>query len=174
MNVAPLSRWRVLRFSLRTLFLVLTAIGLFLGWNSHRLSQRRALLDTIQASGGFWGTTPAPRKPMPLAWRLFGVQRYDMVWLPNELYVDEQFFQRAESLLPEAELVDLSPGVYQELMTSNLESFDKPALVKLLVNMPDAPEFRRELEALDAPSLRLFIKQNPELLGSRPPATEIR
>jgi hypothetical protein len=72
----PKRRW--FRFSLRTLFLLVTVIACWLGWQVHVVQHRKAMLMQIEASGGYlfncgemgWGrnedhTTKFVRPPDP-------------------------------------------------------------------------------------------------------------
>src|SRR5262249_52439536 len=44
---------RRLRFSLRTLFVLVTVIACWLGWQVHVVQHRKAMLRQIEASGGY-------------------------------------------------------------------------------------------------------------------------
>lgn len=154
------------RFSLGTMLLAVTAIGLFLGGTNHLVRQREELLTTIQAAGGNWGTTATPRRSLPLAWRLLDAEHHDVVWVPTKLYADEAFQRRAAWLLPEADLVELTPDSFRELLLTNLENYDRSMLEALLVNLPDDPELRQSLAELDVADLRAVIQDNPDFLGS--------
>src|SRR5438876_9938841 len=46
----PRSRW--FRFSLRTLFVVVTAFGVWLGWERHRVAEREAVAQLVLARHG--------------------------------------------------------------------------------------------------------------------------
>jgi hypothetical protein len=48
----PRRRW--LRFSLRTLFVLVTVIACWLGWQVHVVQHRKAILKQIEADGGFF------------------------------------------------------------------------------------------------------------------------
>src|SRR5438128_2274316 len=47
MSAFPTRRW--FRFSLRTIFVVVTVLAIALGWNAHRLRERQKLLALIQS-----------------------------------------------------------------------------------------------------------------------------
>src|ERR1700690_2367557 len=47
---APKRRW--LRFSLRTLFVVVTVFGIWLGWQTNVVRERRTMRDWLEARGG--------------------------------------------------------------------------------------------------------------------------
>jgi hypothetical protein len=48
----PKRKRRWYQFSLRTLFLVVTAVGVWLGWEAHVVRERKAALEEIQRAGG--------------------------------------------------------------------------------------------------------------------------
>ena len=83
MNVRPRPRWW--RFSLRTMFVVVTLLCCWLGWESNIVRQRQSLLKELTTKAEFqvtkageWmsyppvGTTPAPRASVSLVRRLLG------------------------------------------------------------------------------------------------------
>jgi len=51
MTSTPKRRW--FRFSLRTLFVVVTVLGIWLGWNAEIVRERTAMRNTIRRSGGY-------------------------------------------------------------------------------------------------------------------------
>jgi hypothetical protein len=52
MSEPPKRKRRWYQFSLRTLFLVVTAFGVLLGWESHVVRQRLAALEEVKRAGG--------------------------------------------------------------------------------------------------------------------------
>lgn len=85
-NALPKRRW--LRFSLRTLLVVVTVLGVWMGRQLSWVRERDALLEEVLARGDAWiDDTPAhwqtPAR-MPLGWRLFGAQPLATIWILNK------------------------------------------------------------------------------------------
>ena len=100
----PLPRFR---FSLRTLFVVVTAGCVWLGWNVHVTNARKARLKLIEESGSQWyGNDPLPREIQPAAipWirRLLGDQPVQAIRLVNRPDTEQR---EIEALFPEANVV---------------------------------------------------------------------
>jgi hypothetical protein len=72
MSEAPKRRW--FRFSLRTLFVVVTVIGIWLGWNFNTAQRRRAALDKARVASENdivpWAIATAPDAPDQMDSRL--------------------------------------------------------------------------------------------------------
>jgi hypothetical protein len=106
---------RHLRFSLRTLFVVLTIVALaaaWLRWNAIQVQQRREFVAYLQNLD----QQPDPvttwvlhwdhdERRIPLVWRLMGATNEDWgTWLLcNQALTDEQL-QRAKRLLPDCQV----------------------------------------------------------------------
>ena len=56
-------RWLTWRFGLRTLFVVVTIVCLWLGWNVRLVQHRKAMRAQIVASGGAFHNTPPVGEP---------------------------------------------------------------------------------------------------------------
>jgi hypothetical protein len=99
----PRSRRRF-RFTLRMLFVVVTVVGVFVGWNLHRVQQRAQALQDVEARGGYyWLATEQQNmeKVAPLVWRILGAESVEEISLPIQRFTTED--RRAmESLFPEA------------------------------------------------------------------------
>jgi hypothetical protein len=107
----PKRRW--FRFSLGTMFVVVTLFGCWLGWNLHLVREREKLLNMFAADdkmivftrSRFPFALPPPgieAKPsMPLAWRILGAEPIFQISCPLEERMTDKF-GRVESLFPEA------------------------------------------------------------------------
>jgi hypothetical protein len=96
---APKRRW--FRYSLRTLFVVVTVFGCWLGGNLHKIRQRDAVSEDFVSRGArFLCTDP---ESMPFLWRFLGVQGVHVIWLPDSFDHADQV--RAERLFPESTVV---------------------------------------------------------------------
>src|ERR1700689_3839949 len=80
MTPAPKRRWFRFAFSLRTLFIAVTAFGVYLGWEINIVHERQNLLKRIEATGGkayawderalyFARYMPEPTFPKIAPWR---------------------------------------------------------------------------------------------------------
>ncbi len=103
---APNRRW--FRFSLRTLFVVMT-VFCWLGYQINWMLQRHEALSTGAGPYG-WAATwrSKDRPPAPWSLRLLGEQGVDSIWLdigmPAETRADYQ--TRLEGLFPEAQVIE--------------------------------------------------------------------
>ncbi len=92
-NVPPLPRRRYLTFSLRTLFILLTTLAVWLGIATHRAREQRAAVQAIESLGGAvrydWQNDPLDPfgsdvldEPAGPAWlrRLMGDDFFQEVW----------------------------------------------------------------------------------------------
>ena len=89
---APKHRW--FAFSLRAMFVVVTVLCIWLGWNLHQVQEREMLLKAMPARGvrlqQFDGIVVSG--PLPLAWRVLGAQPLDFNWiiLPKGEFTDDE------------------------------------------------------------------------------------
>jgi hypothetical protein len=121
MTPAPKRHW--FRFSLRTLFVVVTVFGCWLGYELNWIRQRRELMSRPNVEALVWATEPPswPRAPGLLG--LFGekgrhqikivvdlpLAPTDEVPLDRQRTADEQaLLERAKSLFPEADAFEVS------------------------------------------------------------------
>ncbi len=104
MTPAPKRRW--FRFSLRTLFVVVTVFGVWLGWNLHQVQERNRLMDHIAACGGHcaMGESVAfETTPVPLAWSLLGAEFVGYIELPVGSFSTKDR-SHIQPLFPEAQI----------------------------------------------------------------------
>ncbi|MGD9722210.1 MAG: hypothetical protein AB7O59_11795 [Pirellulales bacterium] len=113
----PTRRWRI-AFSLRLLFVVVTLLGCWLGWHLHVKSERQRMAAWVAARGGSvrteaqtvatlsaFGTPVHPSayaRPLPIAWRLFGIAPVRNVYLPFGKFTADDA-ERLRPLFPEAD-----------------------------------------------------------------------
>jgi hypothetical protein len=101
------------RISLRTLFLLVTLAGCWLGWQRHVVRQREAARMTIVEGGGWIGAesfTPQPtRAGIPWLRRWLGDEAVLWIRLPGN--ASESEIRLVESAFPEA---DVSVGLYPQ------------------------------------------------------------
>ena len=128
MTPAPKRRW--FRFSLRTLFVVVTVLCLWLGWNVHQVQQRKEWLEYIQANGAaIWSEEPPrrttrsknyPADHLPLIRRLLGAHPIGTIQLSHGRFTEDDL-ARVTGLFPEAD-VSIAP---------NMGGFMKPRPLKI-------------------------------------------
>ena len=108
---APLIRRRWFRFSLRTLFVVVTVLAIFLGCVAYQLTwiqQRRAFADSSCLNGAYLTFEPDQNPPAPFPLGLFGERGALDVYLERDASQSE--IATARRLFPEAR-VQLDPLV---------------------------------------------------------------
>jgi hypothetical protein len=98
---------RGLRFSLRTLFVVVTALACWLGWNLHQVRERDRMAAWIAAEGGSVTNGPSTRpwKTLPRSWSVLGAEPVSQIVFGGSNRYNLEDLHRAEALFPEAEIV---------------------------------------------------------------------
>ena len=111
---APNRRWFRFAFSLRTLFVVVTVLCLWLGWNVQQVQERGRMATRMRG-----GVVNIPAEPYvgsydpPLVWRLTGAKEISNVYIsPTDF--NEREYNRIRRLFPEAEIGRLKPGYVGE------------------------------------------------------------
>ena len=113
MNTAPTRRW--FRFSLRTLFVVMTVFGCWLGWNLRQVRQRQRLVNFISTPVGMYPFEERPsvglpslfilpngaKSSVPLSWRLLGAKPITTPIVRKYVVLSPEDLRRIEWLLPE-------------------------------------------------------------------------
>lgn len=91
---------RCFRFSLRTLFVLVTLVAVWLGWSLNWIRQRHAFLRDRRAF--VFDTDPDAATPAPRFLWLFGEEGAEYVRLSSE---DQLDYTRAKKLFPESIVV---------------------------------------------------------------------
>jgi hypothetical protein len=93
------------RFSLRWLFLFMTLVACWLGWNLHQIHQRELVSRFIAERSGVFtlGPSPKPWKALPWTWRLLQVKPVQRIDFPGT-YLSKEDFQQIEASFPEADI----------------------------------------------------------------------
>jgi hypothetical protein len=102
-----ISKRRWFRWSLRTMFVVVTVLGVWLGWNFHYVRERDKMAAWIAAEGGsvIKGPASRPWKALPRSWSFLGAESVSQVVLGGSDRYTVDDLRRAESLFPEAEIL---------------------------------------------------------------------
>ncbi len=103
----PRRRW--FRFSLRTLFVLMTLLCVWLGWNVYQVRQREAVLQYLQQHQIYMEATNPYlvhpwRRSLPFMWSWLGAKPVGYIMLPVSLYSDGDC-RTVQQLFPEATVV---------------------------------------------------------------------
>ena len=113
-SAAPRRRW--FRYSLRALFLVVTVLGCWLGWQANIVRQRKAVRDELVAGAGWLVTAidyaQTPSRPaaedacgeIPVWRRWMGDEAIAQIGFERSVTAPER--ARVRSLFPEAYISD--------------------------------------------------------------------
>lgn len=116
-NAIPAPKRRWFAFSLRTMFVVVTVVGLLAWWvhrNLEQVRERDRFLEWAKANDMSHGVYKAPDSktypPLPITWRLLGAERVDVFVLDPMVPASDQ--ERVKAAFPEADFIttdDVSP-----------------------------------------------------------------
>lgn len=102
-------RRRWFAFSLRTLFVLVTAFAIWLGWNLSIVRERQAMWNSIEARGGsinglndYPFDYDGPEVEVPLPRRILGDRAALIIFLETEEFSDEEIAQ-VKAIFPEAQ-----------------------------------------------------------------------
>jgi hypothetical protein len=106
----PRRRWFRFAFSLRTLFIVVTILIVWIGWNVNRVRERTATIQYISRNAEvgvemYFGREQKPWRGMPLAWQWLGAEPVALVVLPKIGAFDEDDRRAISRLFPEAQVI---------------------------------------------------------------------
>jgi hypothetical protein len=107
-----LPKRRRLRFSLKALFLLVSAFAIWLGWNMHEANKRLEIEQYLRTMPNTWrknnvptpimyGPPIKPWKSLPFMWRLFGVKSVQVLDLQDVSKDDKEHIR---IWFPEAEI----------------------------------------------------------------------
>src|SRR5690349_9113421 len=90
-------------FSLRTLFILVTASICWLGWNIHLVNKRKQIahyiLTDIDRQAIAYGSPLRPWLDIPIGWKLLGVRRVRRIELGANIYRDD--YEHIKEAFPE-------------------------------------------------------------------------
>ena len=101
---APNRRW--FRFSLRTMFVVVTVFACYFAWQFSYIQKRKAFLiyvEEVNKNGPPTVNNSTRTASIPLWRRLLGDHAIPVISLPMEL--PDEDYDKAKSLFPEAEIL---------------------------------------------------------------------
>ena len=106
MSETPTRLW--FRYSLRTMFVVVTVLCLWLGWTLPTIAERQKLRShegvscfVLDRTRQFIPGEVTGGKAMPITWRLLGVSRVDMIHLDSSKFDDDDL-RHVSDVFPEA------------------------------------------------------------------------
>ncbi len=104
MSEAP-KRRRRWTFSLRTMFVAVTLVGIAcgIGWTVHRVHDRDRLLASLRVRGALVGkaVSDVPGRAVPILWSMLGARPVGVFVLPEDGFTNAEVAEIA-ALFPEA------------------------------------------------------------------------
>jgi hypothetical protein len=143
MTTSPNRRW--FRYSLRTLFIVVTIFGIWFGWNLKTVRERKAVLVALRAACGSsldfkcdslesierdYPTSDLRRYSYARASavrRILGDESFCHVELPQSLFLNRRLVERVENAFPEARLKMVVRGIEFNAVVMTRDSLYRPA-----------------------------------------------
>ena len=102
----PRRRW--FRFSLRTLFVLMSLLCIWLGWNVYQVRQRETVLQYLRQQQVFMEANNYPEHPwrrsLPFIWSWLGAKPVGRILLPHWQYSDDDC-RTIQRLFPEAAVI---------------------------------------------------------------------
>lgn len=97
---------RRFRFSLKTFFVLVSLVAVWLGWGVYQVNKREQIKQYILSRGALIkeGTPEKPWKQLPIAWRMLFVKPVSSIDMHNEFERDDPENQYIYAAFPEAEL----------------------------------------------------------------------
>lgn len=115
----PRRRWFLPRFSLRTMFVVVTVFSLWLGWQAKIVRDRREMISDLQRQGiPFFSRTPFFKPKIPIWRRWLGDQPIGAAGMRIDRLSSSKLAE-FKRLFPEAELWPDMPYVKFYIRSSN-------------------------------------------------------
>jgi hypothetical protein len=99
----------------RTLFIFITVIASWLGWNAHRVHQRESFLHSLRQLPDIDSEHPmlniVAKSPnnLPYAWRLLGAKPVEDLLRRQTEFSDAELESLASQLLPDAVIIVMDP-----------------------------------------------------------------
>lgn len=97
-----------LRFSLRTLLVLVTVLCVWLGYQLNWIQERREARELLRRNGAMW-SEETDNTPAPLSLRVFGEKGLGMFWigLPTETdrYDRQEMVAKFKRLFPEVRVI---------------------------------------------------------------------
>jgi hypothetical protein len=110
--MTPARKRRWLRFSLRTMFVVMTIICVWFGLNLHAVRQREQVLRDLKARGDNYWFRPFPGRqlgPLPISWQIVGAEQVGHIEISNRKNeldpshtIDSEEHRRMRAMFPES------------------------------------------------------------------------
>jgi hypothetical protein len=133
---------RLFRFSLRTLFILTTLVGIYLGWQMHLVRQRQSIVAALARPGApntYFVTVEdieadkshrvvdGQYDHVRVGWarRLLGDRSYAQISVNHD--VDRRLLEQAEHAFPEADLIVFADGEDGPWIESSRDSLYCPA-----------------------------------------------